>query len=188
MVVKRIFYACFALYPLMTWGQEFEAKVKLVNFSSDHVKKIHHAITLIKKVILSEDFKQRVITHSVNGKKTFVDNKGMSNEEIYRIILEGSELVSPEKNGRMDIELELYEQDNTTIGYTYPDTGRIWINQKYFQRYTPVQVADNLFHEWLHKLGFDHSVKYNTKRNFSVPYALGYLMEELAAKHYIPQP
>ncbi len=187
-MVNRMFYALLALYPFIAWGQKFEANVKLINFSSDHVKKIHHAITLIKKVILSEDFKKRVISHTVNGEKTFVDNKGLSNEEIYQIIIEGSELIFPEKNGRMDIELELYEQDNSTIGYTYPDTSRIWINQKYFQRYSPVQVADNLFHEWLHKLGFDHSVKYTTKRSYSVPYALGYLMEELAEKHYNSPP
>jgi hypothetical protein len=187
-MVKKMLYALLTLLPLLARAQQFEASVKLVNFSNDHVKKIYQAITLIKKVILSEDFKQRVISHSVNGKNTFIDNKGLSNEEIYQLILDGSELIIPEKNRQMDIELELYEQDNGTIGYTYPDTKRIWINLKYFQHYTPVQVADNLFHEWLHKLGFDHSVKYTPKRNYSVPYALGYLMEELAAKHYETQP
>jgi hypothetical protein len=86
----------------------------------------------------------------------------------------------------MDVELELYQNTSNTIGYTYPHTSRIWMNSKYFNKYTPVQVADNLFHEWLHKLGFDHAIKYTLRRNYSVPYAIGYLMEELAHKHYRP--
>jgi hypothetical protein len=83
----------------------------------------------------------------------------------------------------MNVELELYHSPSKTIGYTFPDTNRIWMNTKYFNRYTPVKVADNLMHEWMHKLGFTHEMKYSERRNYSVPYAIGYLIEELAEKH-----
>lgn len=162
----------------------FDAQIHLVNFPQVQEAKIHKAVELIKKVVASDEFKERILNHKFDGEKTFVDNKGFTNEQIYQIILDGSETLIPEKNGRMDVEVELYQQSTNTIGYTYPNTSRIWVNTKYFDKYTPVQVADNLFHEWLHKLGFDHDVKYSKSRNYSVPYAIGYLVEELAHKHY----
>ena len=163
---------------------DFEAKLHLINFPKEQKNKILVAIDLIKKVVLSPEFKSRIINHTVNGEKTFVDNKGLTNEQIYQMILEGAEVLIPEKNNRMDVELELYQEKNTTIGYTYPHTTKIWINSEYFNQYSPVQIADNLFHEWMHKLGFDHALTYSKKRNYSVPYAVGYLVEELASKHY----
>ncbi len=162
----------------------FDAQITMVNVPEDQQKKVFAAIDLIKKVVASEEFKQRVLNHTYGGEKTYVDNKGYTNEQIYQLILDGSETLVPEKNGRMDVELELYKQSTNTIGYTYPNTNRIWVNTKYFNKYTPVQVADNLFHEWLHKLGFDHAIKYSKSRNYSVPYAIGYLVEELATKYY----
>ena len=169
----------------MSWevsAAYLEADIQLINFSSDHKIKIHQAIKLIKKVVALPEFKKRIINHTYGGQKTFVDNKGLTNEQIYDLILAGAEVLIPDKNSKMDLELELYQENNTTIGYTYPYTTKIWINAKYFNKYTPVQVADNLFHEWLHKLGFDHSLTYHQARNYSVPYAIGYLVEELAAK------
>lgn len=180
---------CYCLIFSITsksFAANFDARINLLNFPQAQEEKVLKAVELIKKVVLSEEFKQRILSHTYEGKKTYVDNKGLTNEQIYQAILDGSETLIPEKNGRMDIELELYQQSTTTIGYTYPHTSRIWVNTKYFNKYSPVQVADNLFHEWLHKLGFDHALKYSKSRNYSVPYAIGYIVEELARKHYQP--
>jgi len=186
-MIKRFFiWSLFALVNIHSFAATFDAQIHMVNFPQEQEAKVHKAIELIKKVVTSSEFKDRVLAHSYEGKKSYVDNKGFTNEQIYQLILEGSETLVPEKNGRMDVELELYQQSSTTIGYTYPNTNRIWVNTKYFNKYSPVQVADNLFHEWLHKLGFDHELKYSPKRNYSVPYAIGYLVEELANKYYSP--
>lgn len=185
--MKRFFLTwTFCLFFSSTTSASFDAQVQMINFPEEQEAKVMKAIELIKKVVTSEEFKERVLSHTFEGEKKYVDNKGLSNEEIYQLIVDGSETLNPIKNGRMDIELELYQQSTNTIGYTYPNTQRIWVNTKYFNRYTPVQVADNLFHEWIHKLGFDHEVKYSKTRNYSVPYALGYLVEELAKKYYTP--
>ena len=164
----------------------FETDVKLINFDQQQSKKIKQALDLIKRVVGSDEFRERILEHKYKGKKEFFNNSGLSNEEIYQKIVDGAEIMNPEKNFRMDIELELYHEKTNTIGYTYPHVVRVWMNKKYFEKYTPVQVADNLFHEWMHKLGFDHDIKHNPDRPFSVPYAIGYLIEELAAKHYEP--
>lgn len=161
----------------------WNAEIRFVNFKEHQEDKVREAVSLIQRVILSEEFKERILNHTYEGKKTFVDSQGLSNEEIYRKILEGAEKIgSNVPDGKMDVELELYHAPTTTIGYTFPDTNRIWMNTKYFNRYTPVNVADNLMHEWMHKLGFTHEMKYSKRRNYSVPYAVGYLVEELAKK------
>jgi hypothetical protein len=123
------------------------------------------------------------MNYEFNGKKMFNENHGLSNEEVYQRIFEGAEQMgNTSRNNMMDVELELYQQTTNTIGYTYPNTVRIWINKKYFSTYTPVKVADNLMHEWMHKLGFTHATTWTQERDHSVPYAIGYLIEELAAK------
>lgn len=164
----------------LTW----DADIYFVNFNEAQEAKVKTAVTLIRKVIASDEFRTRVLSYTYNGQKTFVDNGGLSNEEIYRKILEGAEKMgNTTKNNTMDVELELYYAATTTIGYTYPNSGRIWMNTKYFDKYTPGKVADNLTHEWLHKVGFGHATSYSTSRDHSVPYAIGYLVEELAAKY-----
>lgn len=185
-MMKRIFLVCSLLLISLPLFASFDARINMVNFPQDQEAKVLKAVELIKKVVSSPEFKERILSHTFDGKKGFVDNKGLSNEQIYQMIMDGSETLIPEKNGKMDVELELYEQSTNTIGYTYPHTSRIWVNTKYFNKYTPVQVADNLFHEWMHKLGFDHEIKYSKSRSYSVPYAIGYLVEELARKHYQP--
>ena len=83
----------------------------------------------------------------------------------------------------MDFELELYYASRNTIGYTYPDVLRIWMNTKYFDSYTPSEVAGNVFHEWTHKLGFEHATTHSVSRDSSVPYAIGYLIKELGKEY-----
>jgi hypothetical protein len=165
-------------FALPTFG--FNANIKMVNFDSKDQSKILKAIKVIKKVMSSSEFKQKILEHTFEGERKFLDNKGHSNEEILQIILDGAEELHPIKNGQMDIELELMESKSKTVGHTYPDTKRIWINRKYFNSFTTAEIANNLFHEWLHKLGYDHASHYSTERNFSVPYAIGTLMGELA--------
>ncbi len=162
----------------------WDADIYFVNFNEAQELKVRTAITLIKKVIASEEFRTRVLNHTYKGEKTFMDNGGFTNAEIYQQILDGAEeMGNTTKNNTMDVELELYYDATTTIGYTYPNSGRIWMNTKYFDKYTPTKVSDNLTHEWLHKIGFTHATSYSTSRDYSVPYAIGYLVEELAAKY-----
>lgn len=162
-------------------AHSWEADVYYVNFSSEDQAKVEKAIVLMKKVIASQIFKDAVLNHTYNGKKGYVDSNGLTNEQIYQKILDGAEeMGNTTKNNTLDVELELYFQATTTIGYTYPDTTRIWMNKKYFDKYTPVNVSGNLMHEWLHKLGFGHAMTYSQSRDSSVPYAIGYMMERMA--------
>jgi hypothetical protein len=161
----------------------FETNISLSDFNPTQEIKVLKAIEIIKRVVRSQEFKEKVLQFTYKGKNQFVDNNGLTNAEIYQKLLEGSEELSPSIDYEMDLELELYYSRRSTVGYTYPDELKVWINTKFFNTYTPAQVAGNIFHEWTHKLGFEHAYRYSSKRDASVPYALGYLVEELGKKY-----
>lgn len=164
----------------------WDADLYLTNFNREQEEKVRKAVEIIKKVISMKEFRDRVLNYSYKGANHFFENEGMSNAEVYQKLLDGAEKMgNTAKNNTLDVELELYYQSTNTIGYTYPNTVRIWMNTKYFNKYTPIKVADNLMHEWMHKLGFTHAVTWSKDRDHTVPYAIGYLIEELAAS--LPQ-
>ena len=161
----------------------FDTNLMLVNFSANDQDKITQAAELIKKVVASEEFREGILQHTYNGQKTFVDNGGLTNSQIYHRFLAGAEKLTPTANNAIDAEFELYYEASTVVGYTNPTTKRIWMNTKYFNNYSTAQVAGNLTHEWMHKLGFGHSSSSTPSRPYSVPYAVGYLVNKLAKQN-----
>lgn len=165
-------------------AQTFDINAKLSGFDRDQEEKVYKAFDLIKRVIATDEFKRRVLGKTYKGKKQYVDNGGLSNSQIYKKILEGAEMLSPENNNTMDLHLGTYRESANVIGYTMPSIRTIYMNTRYLDKssFTTNQVAMNLTHEWLHKLGFKHSARKNASRPHSVPYAIGYIMRSLAGK------
>lgn len=168
--------------PVPQAALNFDVNVKLANFNSTQEDKILRASDLIKRVVGSEEFKNAILNHTYGGKKTFVDNRGFSNAEIYKAIIEGSEKLRPGIDNQMDLELEVFTRSDTTVGYTFPNVIKVWMNSKFLNRYQAANVTTNMMHEWLHKLGFGHAYKNTANRKYSVPYAVGYLVARLAKK------
>ncbi len=166
--------------PVPTAALNFEVNVKMYSFNATQEDKIYAAADLIKKVVATDEFKNKILNHVFKGKKTFANNGRLSNAQIYKKILEGSEKLNPGNNNAMDLELELYSDQSTVVGYTLPSTLRVWMNTKYFNANNAYKVTDNMMHEWLHKIGFDHDFDSTAARPYSVPYAVGYIVRDLA--------
>jgi hypothetical protein len=164
-------------YPL-----NFMVNIDFFQTTPSDEKKFDEAIEMIKRVVSSSEFKERVLNHTYNGVKTFVDNRGLSNFQIYKMIIEGAEILNKMKNNTLDMEVELYYADSSTVGYTISNSPRVWVNTKYFYVYPISGVASNLMHEWLHKLGFRHASVYSPSRDYSVPYAIGRMVGSLGKK------
>jgi hypothetical protein len=171
----------FATVP--TLAMTFDTNVSPIGTTSSQESKIQAAETKIKDVVGSEEFRSAVLNHTYGGKKTFVDNKGLTNAQIYQKILDGAETLQPKKNNVMDISVKLYYQNSIVVGYTTTASKTINMNTKYFNTYTSSGVSHNMMHEWLHKLGFTHAASYSVSRNYSVPYAIGNIMGKLALKY-----
>jgi hypothetical protein len=167
-----------------TQAETFEVNITMINFTTTQEAKMLKAVELIKRLVASEEFRTRVLNHSYNSVKTYVDNGGKTNRQIYQHILDGNETLKNVKDNEMDVEVELYYENSTTVGYTYPSSNRIWVNTKYFNTYSIASVAANLMHEWLHKLGYKHATTYSVSRDFSVPYGIGRIVRDIGPKYY----
>ena len=154
----------------------FGTNITLVSFTADQETKYNKAIEIVKLVVGTEKFKNDVVNFTYNGSKAFIDNKGLTNAQVYQAILNAAETLQPIKNNKMDLEVELYYAATSVVGYTYSGSRRIWVNTKFFNSFKENSVAGNLFHEWLHKLGYTHAVSATTTRPYSIPYAVGYIM------------
>lgn len=161
----------------------FDTDVTTYSMTSSQEAKIQKAEYKIRKVIGSETFRSRILNHTYGGVKKFNNNNGLTNSQIYTKVLEGMESYLKTKNNTMNLNVKVYYQNSSTVGYTTTTSQYINMNTKFLNSYTSNQVARNMTHEWLHKLGFGHSASYSTARNYSVPYAIGSIMEELAAKY-----
>lgn len=168
-------------------AKKWEANLTFYKFNTEERNKILEAIRQIKEIIRTHKFKNRVTQFKYKGEYQFNQNEGLSNKEIYQKILDGAEEFGKNQiDHSMDIELELFEGHSKIVGYTYPNTKRIWINRNHLSRFKTHQVANNLMHEWMHKLGFNHDIKWSTDRDFSVPYAIGYIFEDLISEKLNP--
>ncbi len=156
----------------------------LSGFSTSDEMKYDKAVALVKKVVATEAFRTRVLNHTYGGVKTFVQNNGFSNAQIYQAILDAAEKLTPSKNNTLDVGVKLYYANNSVVGYTNGSITYINVNTKFFDTYAINSVAANLFHEWLHKLGYGHDASATARRPYSVPYAIGYIIRDIG-KNFI---
>ncbi len=177
------FYSISSPAAVPTLALTFGTNVQTYGVTSTQETKIRTAEEKIREVIGSEEFRLRVLNHTYNGIKTFVDNGGLTNGQIYLKILNGAEVLQPISDNELDLGIKTYYQNTSTVGYTYSNSSYIYMNTKFLNQYNPNQVSRNMIHEWLHKLGFRHASYYTPSRNYSVPYAIGKIMEELAVKY-----
>lgn len=146
--------------------------------------KVLDSYSIIEAVMNSNEFKEKVINFkSSTGTRSYTSNRGMSNEQVYEFLMQGKELVGGETTlGEMNFDVRRYYRGwSKVIGYTNPGkTNTININGRFYSRYTLTQITSNMVHEWIHLKGFFHD---SAKDHDSVPYAVGYIAEELAEKY-----
>jgi hypothetical protein len=158
------------------------------NFTPVGLDLLEKSRSVLEKVVNSEEFKQRVIHFTYQGVETFVQNNGNTNLQIYNQMMAGAEQtpVATPANNTMDLFVQLYTSSvfgRNVIGYTDPTVHTIFMNSYFFNSADPSGVAGNMMHEWMHKMGYDHDFHATAQRPSSVPYAIGYIAEELAAKY-----
>lgn len=141
-------------------------------FTLEMTEKHANATFMLEQAINSVEFYRRVMTFQFTSTP-------LSNKEIYSLIMSGSEVLDPEVDHEADIYVHAYYKWGKVVGYTYPDIKETYVNTKFFNTYNFAGIAGNMAHEWFHKIGFDHVNQYDHK---SVPYACGYILEELVER------
>ena len=155
---------------------------KVTGYSTTERAKLEQATELLSKVLNSREFRDGVMNPTSNGKPGFASDS-RTPAEVYATIRAAKENYTDAADGEVDMNLELknfsWFQRNV-VGYTTESSDTLTVNRSFFSSYTPAEVAGNLAHEWLHKLGFEHDFKSTARRPDSVPYELGELVERLA--------
>ena len=151
-------------------------------FDGESMKKLEQALEIVEKVVNSEEFKNRVLNfENRNGERAFASNNKLTNEEIYSTFMDGRETLQQNTPGEMNYFLSLYHKRfSKVIGWTNPSINTINVNWKFFKNFKPSDVAGNLVHEWVHKIGFGHK---SAAEHDSAPYAIGYIAREMGERY-----
>jgi hypothetical protein len=180
--IGLIFFTQKSFASLSSLALTFDTNIYVYNGTNLQRQKLDQADQRIKNIIRSEEFKNRVINFTYNGVYKFVDNAGLTNSQIYSKILYAAEKLLPVSDNEMDLKIKTYYENTSTVGYTTTSSLYVNFNTKYLNSYTVAETAKTMVHEWLHKLGFTHAFTYSTSRNYSVPYGIGSIIRDLAAK------
>lgn len=141
----------------------------------------------LQVVINHREFEQRVLVHEYDGKSGFADNviagRQFTNAQVLAILLAGREELDPVLDHEWDMELSVYTRKRSTVGSTSPGITTVYMNRRAlrFEEAGWGEIAGNMAHEHCHKLGFDHDFESTPKRPFSVPYAIGDMVEKVYA-------
>lgn len=147
----------------------------LNNFSEREKAKFNMALGIGSLVLNSKEFKDMVSQYE------YVESRGLNGLQVWELLCTGKDLYNSEDDYDIDVFVTMYHNFWTgTIGYTYPDTFKTWINRKFFQNFDEAQILGNVVHEALHNFGFSH--KDMSKRYDSVPYKVGYFARDLAKR------
>lgn len=140
------------------------------------------AILVLGKVINSKEFETEVLNFSSSMGKCFIENEGMSNEQILQTILDSKTFFAPEVKNCIQLYLELdYGPNKKGVGYRFINGKTIYTYANWYKRAKVEEYAKHLMHEWLHILDFDHT---SDEWRYSVPYGIGKIVERIA-KQYV---
>ena len=158
------------------------------------------ALEILEKIMNSEKFKQRVIGYQRPNRTTASQNdhireyhknylwrdpsKTLTNEDIYKIIMNGNEKIRPDTLGEMNINIKKYKSPwykpraKNVIGWTNPSSSK-WINVNwhFYDHFKVHEMVGNIVHEWIHLLGFLHGNHYMREE---VPYVVGKIASDIA--------
>ncbi|MFN8297578.1 MAG: hypothetical protein U0T75_00635 [Chitinophagales bacterium] len=163
-------------------------KVRLAEndgYTGKDLDKLNAALKKMEEILNSAVFKERVLHYKLpSGAETFFYRPWQihyTNQEVYDTIMKASELMGYGEPNVVNLSLRLLPGGNgDVVGYGNP--GDRWINT-YKTAFDQMDISDlvnHYGHEWLHKLGFEHDFQKLPKRKYSVPYAVGDILESLA--------
>lgn len=175
---------------------QFKVKIEYEGLNYDEIHKLEYASQIFADAISSEKFKDFCLNFSYEehfytrrwfrkvhtGSKIHHGFKGthLTNQQVYDTIMSGKETLSGVIDNTANVYLRVDRRNKRgVVGYTYGNTKWQWV-YSWVLRYGPEMLAANASHEWCHKAGFDHAYRWNSTRQYSVPYAIGQFVQEFS--------
>lgn len=150
--------------------------LKRVGFTDAQTEKHCKALAIGEICVNSKEYRDWLLSYPFDTLPK-INKKPMTNQQVYDKQMTGEEDLQPGKDYKLSMEVTMYEENNSVVGYTTVKKIMVWINNKFFKNYTLGQIVGNFWHEGQHKYGFDHS---SATDYDSVPYACGYKIRDMA--------
>lgn len=139
--------------------------------------KAHLVADEMQLIINSDIFREKFLAiDNLSGE--FSAFKAWTITELYKYFMDGSEILTPEFDGEIDLEIDDYYAPSSAVGKTYPGRPTVFVNTKFFDSRTSKLVGSNFTHEYGHKKGFEHSFHDTPTRKYSLCYWLNRIYEE----------
>lgn len=135
-------------------------------------------------VVNSPEFLQCFLEEMQDIHGELSEYKDHSPAELYRYFMDGSEKLSPEVDGVINLEIDDYYSFKRVIAYTKKHIKTIFVNTKYFDNTTHCAAGSNFCHEYGHKKGFLHDFWATARRPFSICYKINRAFERAYAMIY----
>lgn len=161
------------MYPPLT------VNAKVTGGTVDQREFFRSAMSIMRHVINSTAFQDAVLDFD-NYTYTTDDSR-----TIYMNFMSGKDLYEDAIDNELDADVTIYRKNNRTIGYTYPNTRRQWINWKFvsLNKVSGIStVIGNIVHEACHNLGYKHPSRRTRNRANSVPYVYGRVAKQIATQ------
>lgn len=163
-----------------TFGQIIKIE-ESKNYDEFSLNKLTEAVRLLDSVLVTEDFKTRVL----NAK--FVGTKGKSNQEIYDYLMSGNSKYDSSNDKIVNLYLAEYSKyaGGNELGVT---VGKKTSTHRCFILKNDVRcLVGHLIHEYLHVMGFSHRKISSEKPKLkTVPYVIGNIVKKMLSSPKCP--
>lgn len=151
------------------------------NYDKLSLEKLSEAVRLLDSVLVTEDFRVRVL----NAK--FVGTKGKSNQEIYDYLMSGNSKYDSSNDKIINLYLAEYANyaGGNELGVT---VGRKTSTHRCFVLRNDVRcLVGHLIHEYLHVMGFSHrKISSERPKLKTVPYVIGNIVKTMLSSPKCP--
>jgi hypothetical protein len=173
------------------------------NFEQSQITKLETCLKLIQMAVNTFRFEEEVKnftyapvystgrawwrkTYTGKPVKQFYFSEGehiYTNQQVYDRIMTGWEENEQINDGEMDLYLTIKRSRwSSATAFGMPMDDMITIYSWWFNSAEIPSLCNTIFHEWLHNQIFEHDFNYNVCRDYSVPYAVGQILENIIRK------
>lgn len=159
------------------------------NFTTTQTQKLDQAITILNQVLNTPEFKEKILNFTYQGKQQFVQNNGLTNQQIYDMIMTGAEKLPTvtATDEKADMYLSIYyppwyKRFSSAVAFTYSNDKYLYLYNNYYNGASMPNLSETLVHEWVHKLGFEHDFNSTARRPYTVPYGVGTAVNQVVTQ------
>jgi hypothetical protein len=152
-------------------------------------QKLKTAVSALNQVVNSVQLREQILNFTYNGAKQFYQNNGLTNEQIYASFMAGAEKYPTQApaNNIADMYISTYFPPwwkvTSAVAFTSSTDPYLNIYNSYFNSSSVADLANTIFHEWTHKLGYTHDFNATAARPYSVPYGVGNLVRAAVTQY-----